>query len=352
MEAPFYVLCHMGWDGSHFIEAARFWSLREAECCYRGRDSVHTALLTDRHFQQIRFWGWPVKGRVLRDFRAWHAEQCHDAVPMLHPRVASKDIAFEGRLRGSCPYFVASFPGSCAYGWQALTRTPHFRDLPVSCVFMPEGDARFGLHASPCRCCELYGKREDWGCFWFQAWEWNTRHLMSRGYKPLVLGMDLCEDLEELCEDCDDLTDSEMDLEEQELAGLISSDGPFARRCQERLLVEDGTSFAQRELPELGKSQRGEVAWLLRNGCREVSFAIYTQRLLRLLQQEETSRRLLGLAASGLLLAGVTVAVAAAAATERRREERSHCRGRSWRDDSPRCTRDGSSSSSSRSEGT
>lgn len=146
---------------------------------------------------------------------------------------------FRGGMRNVC---VVSFPGKFVDIWNLLVKSCKERTLSSACVFLPKEDPmhRFGKHAGNpetpgrCYCHTLYGSRKEWGCEWFKDWRSNVEDAVRLEltlvvvYFPNKVGQ-----------------------------GIVGWDD--LARAGEGLWARPGG---------LGGSQKGEVAFLAKNGWR------------------------------------------------------------------------------------
>jgi len=102
-------------------------------------------------------------------------------------------IDYEGKVRKTNKYCVASFPGKYGKQWNQVTdpETPS----SIACVFMQPGGEGYGRHIRPkgcwfsqkeCYCHQLYGERTEWGCYWFGPWMDNVKEAVALGQTLLV----------------------------------------------------------------------------------------------------------------------------------------------------------------------
>lgn len=136
-------------------------------------------------------------------------------------------------------FCVASFPGAFIVQWGSLMQCCEPGRLSSACVFLPPSDPerRFGQHRynpdtpGKCFCHALYGDAKDWGCRWFADWSANIEEAVHLNLPLLVV-----------------FFPGEKD------EGIIE----WHDLAQEGRRLWSGIG--------LGGSQKGEVAWLRRNG--------------------------------------------------------------------------------------
>mmetsp|Transcript_137866 Transcript_137866/g.384417 ORF Transcript_137866/g.384417 Transcript_137866/m.384417 type:complete len:339 (-) Transcript_137866:92-1108(-) len=108
--------------------------------------------------------------------------------------VISEDRAtslFPGRVElGGANICIVSFPGKFVQDWDKLVRGR----VSSACVFLPKDDPkqRFGEHAKnpetgSCWCHDLYGEPKEWGCLWFEHWQRNVSDAVRLGLKLIVV---------------------------------------------------------------------------------------------------------------------------------------------------------------------
>jgi hypothetical protein len=158
-------------------------------------------------------------------------------------------------------YDVVSFPGKYgALGWGAVVAYAQDPDVNFSAatVFLPdERSDGFGEHVTnpetpgKCWCHALYGESKPFGCFWFEIWMSNVKKAVRLGHKLVVYFFNGQKGVGKV--DWDDLAEHSK-LCDSVLEGLSSSSQQKVRATQEY------------PFNGLGGSQKGEVAWLDRQG--------------------------------------------------------------------------------------
>lgn len=154
-----------------------------------------------------------------------------------------EEEVFEGRVRQGAGQCVVSYPGAYLAEWESFARWSDGA-LSSACVFLPRSDpqGRYGQHVDnpdtpgQCHCHSLYGRRKPWGCQWFHLWQDNVRTAVRLGLKLVVV-----------------FRPAQVDK------GVVEWDD----------LPKEGTKLWNKV--GLGGSQKGEVAWLKKNGHAFVS---------------------------------------------------------------------------------
>jgi len=205
----------------------------------------HSRRLEEARHQAIVLKRLTEKGSL--GFDAWLQKQQEEEMRTAPPiRVArAKEVppasVFQGSLRNFC---VVSYPGAHIEEWKALLETLGANNVASACVFLPESEQHKGqertfrrhlpLRKSPgdCLCQSLYGGKKEWGCYWFKLWVANVKEALALGLTPLVVF----------------LPDHDGDLPFIEWDDL----------AKEGDHLWNGTN--------LGGSQKGEVAWLRKQG--------------------------------------------------------------------------------------
>ena len=166
---------------------------------------------------------------------------------------------------------VVSFPGQYQEDWTCLVRRSvkrsafeaedpgqpcaHYLSGSTACVFLPKTSKLYGDHApnddgtsSSCWCQDLYDKQQPFGCRWFEEWRLRVETAVERKHTLVVVYK-----------------------AGQRGVGREGLAWPPQIEC----------SAARRGDAGLGVSQRGEVAWLLRNGLafEEEDILEYRRRL-------------------------------------------------------------------------
>ncbi|CAE7244321.1 MX1 [Symbiodinium microadriaticum] len=189
-------------------------------------------------------------------------------------QAAMTEAAFHGSVsseEGPEVKTVVSFPGQYQEDWTCLVRRSvkrsafeaedpgqpcaHYLSGSTACVFLPKTSKLYGDHApnddgtsSSCWCQDLYDKQQPFGCRWFEEWRLRVETAVERKHTLVVVYK-----------------------AGQRGVGREGLAWPPQIEC----------SAARRGDAGLGVSQRGEVAWLLRNGLafEEEDILEYRRRL-------------------------------------------------------------------------
>ena len=169
-----------------------------------------------------------------------------------------EDIAFPGRIvAGRFGHHgtlcTASFCGARKDKWDQLVQEAQADGLSTACVFLPKGDENFGKHdeneetPGKCFCHALYGEPKFWGCRWFEQWRTLIHEAHMAGQLMVVFYLP----------------------GHLEKHGATHSSYPVTAHVEGELAWNQLASNTFEELkamPGLGASQKGEVAWLKRQG--------------------------------------------------------------------------------------
>ena len=153
---------------------------------------------------------------------------------------------------------VVSFPGQYEDDWECLVRrsgertqlertvkqplpshTPYYKAGSTSCIFLPKGSPFHGSHPSKpdgsgkCWCEDLYGEVQDFGCMWFTVWQTSLQNAVDKKHTLVVVYK-----------------------AGQKGHGKEGLHWPPQVACTKERRDDAG----------LGVSQRGETAWLLKQG--------------------------------------------------------------------------------------
>ncbi|CAE7684849.1 klhl3 [Symbiodinium sp. CCMP2592] len=159
--------------------------------------------------------------------------------------------------RGTDINTIVSFPGVYEAEWQMLVESSAREQISgqrretgsTACVFLPQGSPYFGQHSHDtsdpnseernCWCHNLYGREEEFGCRWFEEWRKQLEKAIDRDHSLVVV----TKALEDVAQGTD---------EPDPAALAYQRPWPPRLRC----------TPANRDLPHLGVSQRGEVAYV------------------------------------------------------------------------------------------
>ena len=153
---------------------------------------------------------------------------------------------------------VVSFPGQYEDDWECLVRrsgertqlertvkqplpshTPYYKAGSTSCIFLPKGSPFHGSHppkpdgSGKCWCEDLYGEVQDFGCMWFTVWQTSLQNAVDKKHTLVVVYK-----------------------AGQKGHGKEGLHWPPQVACTKERRDDAG----------LGVSQRGETAWLLKQG--------------------------------------------------------------------------------------
>jgi len=170
------------------------------------------------------------------------------------PLEGREEISFFGNIcagpNGDHGTFcTASFPGEYKKEWDRLVQRAEGGMLSTACVFLTQD--RQGTHAdntepgaSGCWCHALYGEPKEWGCQWFEEW----RVLVAKAHKR---GQMVC-----------------VFYKEGHLVSVGAENTSWAPGASnlpgevEWGYLASYTFEQLKQMPGLGASQKGEVAWL------------------------------------------------------------------------------------------
>ena len=148
---------------------------------------------------------------------------------------------------------IVSFPGIYEADWGMLvessTKLQGGEDGyqavgSTACVFLPKGSSHFADHAKnvddpqqPCWCMSLYGSEADFGCKWFEEWRKQLEKAVEKNHTLVVVFK---------------AGDTPQGPDDDSTEWMTKYKWPPKLKCNE----------ANKGMPELGVSQRGEVAYL------------------------------------------------------------------------------------------
>ena len=197
-------------------------------------------------------------------------------------------VSFYGHVhphRGRCRVTVVSFCGAYTEDWAMLVDRAYklqeaaegledaYSAGSTACVFLPPGSSLFGLHApntededakkrNECWCFALYGALQEFGCRWFAEWCKQMLKAVENGHTLVVV------------------------FKASQKGEGMDVEWPPRIAC----------TAANRGLPGLGVSQRGEVAYMKKLGSK-LGFTLemediheFRQRFLGELKAEQSVR--------------------------------------------------------------
>ena len=214
-------------------------------------------------------------------------------------------IVFEGNVLPKRDT-VCSWPGKYETAWSELVAGSRHNDISAAVVFLPKASEDFGFHDpipakfakqdlqdlhGECWCTPLYGEQKPWGCRWWSKWIANIKLAVSQECTLVVYyfndmkGKGKVENFTTAgkehmrreaifrCQDAFLKSDSFKNALEAGLKHLSKEKGPdcsssYSREVHRLFLAslpEEDRHFLEAS-EGLGNLQKGEVAWLERNG--------------------------------------------------------------------------------------
>jgi tetratricopeptide (TPR) repeat protein len=145
-----------------------------------------------------------------------------------------------------------SFCGDNKREWDRLVASASDGGLSTACVFLTTEAEGLGQHATnpetgKCWCHDLYGKPQEFGCQWFEAWRTLVHQAHEKGQMPVVF----------------------YKAGHLERVGAAHTSFPAVKTIEGEIEWEDLKHYSFQQLkwmPGLGASQKGEVAYLKKQG--------------------------------------------------------------------------------------